>query len=241
MHLPVFHRRMKTAPQAPIQPAASVAKRRIFIVDDHHVTRRGVAALINQEPDFETCGESDSAPDALDLLVKIKADLVIADISLKTVSGIELTKKLKVLLPDLPVLVMSMHDESLYAERALHAGAKGYVMKQEASDNVLAAIRCILAGDLYLSARIKEKILNRLVCTRRDQVVFSMDTLSDREMEVFQLLGNGYSTRNIAVKLGLSIKTIDSYREHLKVKLKIEKGADLVRHAIEWVRSESIL
>lgn len=223
------------------EPTATATKRRIFLVDDHPITRQGVAVLINQEPDLEVCGETDSAPKAFDLLQKVKADLAVVDISLKTTSGIELTKNLKVLLPDLPVLIMSMHDESLYAERALRAGAKGYVMKQEASDNILVAIRRILNGELYLSDKMKEKMLHRLVHNRKDEVVFSIDTLSDREMEVFQLIGNGFSTRQIATKLNLSVKTIDSYREHLKLKLHIEKGADLVRHAIQWVKSENIV
>ncbi len=231
-----------TAP-APSAPTATpvAAKRRIFLVDDHPITRQGVVVLINQESDLEVCGEADSAPKAFDLLQKSKADLAVVDISLKTTSGIELTKNLKVLLPDLPVLIMSMHDESLYAERALRAGAKGYVMKQEASDNILIAIRRILDGELYLSEKMKEKMLHRLVHNRKDEVVFSIDTLSDREMEVFQLIGNGFSTRQIATKLNLSVKTIDSYREHLKLKLHIEKGADLVRHAIQWVKSENIV
>jgi DNA-binding NarL/FixJ family response regulator len=231
-----------TAPALPVSSAMPVAaKRRIFLVDDHPITRQGVVVLINQEPDLEVCGEADSAPKAFDLLQKSKADLAVVDISLKTTSGIELTKNLKVLLPDLPVLIMSMHDESLYAERALRAGAKGYVMKQEASDNILIAIRRILDGELYLSEKMKEKMLHRLVHNRKDEVVFSIDTLSDREMEVFQLIGNGFSTRQIATKLNLSVKTIDSYREHLKLKLHIEKGADLVRHAIQWVKSENIV
>lgn len=231
-----------TAPALPVSSAMPVAaKRRIFLVDDHPITRQGVVVLINQESDLEVCGEADSAPKAFDLLQKSKADLAVVDISLKTTSGIELTKNLKVLLPDLPVLIMSMHDESLYAERALRAGAKGYVMKQEASDNILIAIRRILDGELYLSEKMKEKMLHRLVHNRKDEVVFSIDTLSDREMEVFQLIGNGFSTRQIATKLNLSVKTIDSYREHLKLKLHIEKGADLVRHAIQWVKSENIV
>lgn len=236
---------MKSSLTAPVPPTAHAtpvaAKRRIFLVDDHPITRQGVMVLINQEPDLEVCGEADSAPKAFDLLQKSKADLAVVDISLKTTSGIELTKNLKVLLPDLPVLIMSMHDESLYAERALRAGAKGYVMKQEASDNILIAIRRILDGELYLSEKMKEKMLHRLVHNRKDEVVFSIDTLSDREMEVFQLIGNGFSTRQIATKLNLSVKTIDSYREHLKLKLHIEKGADLVRHAIQWVKSENIV
>jgi len=230
------------APRPVVPTAQSVpVKRRIFLVDDHPITRQGVAVLINQEPDLEVCGEADSAPRAFELLQKTKADLVVVDISLKTISGIELTKNIKAGFPDLPVLIMSMHDESLYAERALRAGAKGYVMKQEASDNIRTAIRHILAGELYLSEKMKEKMLHRLVRNRKDEAVFAIDTLSDREMEVFQLIGNGFGTRQIAAKLNLSVKTIDTYREHLKLKLRIERGADLVCHAIQWVKSENIV
>jgi DNA-binding NarL/FixJ family response regulator len=221
--------------------ADSPAKRRIFLVDDHPITRQGVAVLINQTSDLMVCGEADSAPSAIQLIPKAAPDLAIIDITLKTTSGIELLKNIKAIMPDLLVLIMSMHDESLYAERALRAGAKGYVMKQAASENILVAIRRILSGELYLSDRMKEKMLHRLVKSRKDEVVFSIDTLSDREMEVFQLIGNGFSTRQIATKLSLSVKTIDSYREHLKLKLHLEKGSDLVRHAIQWVRSESIV
>jgi Response regulator containing a CheY-like receiver domain and an HTH DNA-binding domain len=216
-------------------------RHRIFLVDDHPVTREGVRVLIDQEPDLVVCGQADSAPAALQLIQRLKPDLAVVDITLKTTSGIELMKNVKALLPDLPVLIMSMHDESLYAERALRAGAKGYVMKHEASDRILTAIRSVLAGDLYLSEKMKEKMLHRLVRSRKNEVVFTIDTLSDREMEVFQLIGNGFGTRQIADKLNLSVKTIDSYREHLKLKLRLEKGSDLVRHAIQWVRSEGVV
>jgi DNA-binding NarL/FixJ family response regulator len=226
----------------PSSAAPAVAtKRRLFLVDDHPVTRQGVAALINQELDLEVCGEADSAPQALQLIQAGAPDLAVVDITLKTTSGIELLKNLRAVMPDLPVLIMSMHDESLYAERALRAGAKGYIMKHEASARILTAVRQVLAGELFLSDRMKEKMLHRLVKSRKDEVVFSIDTLSDREMEVFQLIGNGYSTRQIAGKLNLSVKTIDSYREHLKLKLRLEKGADLVRHAIQWVKSENFV
>ena len=237
---------MKSTPPANASvPAAStspaVKKHRLFIVDDHPITRQGIAVLINQEADMTVCGEADSAPLAMDLIPKAAPDLAIIDITLKTTSGIELMKNIKALLPDMPVLIMSMHDESLYAERALRAGAKGYIMKHEASEKILIAVRRVLSGELYLSEKMKEKMLHRLVKSRKEEVVFSIDTLSDREMEVFQLIGNGYSTRQIAGKLNLSVKTIDSYREHLKLKLRLEKGADLVRHAIQWVRSEGVV
>lgn len=234
-----------SSPSNPAVPAPAPVdqpvKHRIFLVDDHPVTREGVRVLIDQEPDLVVCGQADSAPAALQLIQRLKPDLAVVDITLKTTSGIELMKNVKALLPDLPVLIMSMHDESLYAERALRAGAKGYVMKHEASDRILVAIRSVIAGDLYLSEKMKEKMLHRLVRSRKNEVVFTIDTLSDREMEVFQLIGNGFGTRQIAEKLNLSVKTIDSYREHLKLKLRLEKGSDLVRHAIQWVRSEGVV
>lgn len=226
---------------APGPNSSEPVRHRIFLVDDHPVTREGVRVLIDQEPDLVVCGQADSAPAALQLIQRLKPDLAVVDITLKTTSGIELMKNVKALLPDLPVLIMSMHDESLYAERALRAGAKGYVMKHEASDRILTAIRSVIAGDLYLSEKMKEKMLHRLVRSRKNEVVFTIDTLSDREMEVFQLIGNGFGTRQIAEKLNLSVKTIDSYREHLKLKLRLEKGSDLVRHAIQWVRSEGVV
>jgi DNA-binding NarL/FixJ family response regulator len=222
------------------KPTKTPTKHRILLVDDHPVTRQGVAVLINQETDLEVVGEADSAPGAIAFLQKEQVDLAIIDITLKTTNGVELMKHIRVLAPDLPVLVMSMHDESIYAERAMRAGARGYIMKQEASNKVLTAIRTVLTGELYLSDKMKERMLHRFVNNRKEKVGFSMDTLSDREMEVFQLIGNGYSTRQIATKLNLSVKTIDSYREHLKLKLQLEAGKDLVRYAIQWMKSEGI-
>ena len=234
---------MKTTPPSarPRPVAKSPTARKIFLVDDHPVIREGIAMLIDQEPDFVVCGEADNAPLAVEMIPKAAPDLAIIDITLKTTNGIELLKDLKTLLPNLPVLVMSMHDENLYAERALRAGARGYVMKQEPTDVILAAIRRVLAGELHLSNGVKEKMLNRLALGRKDTVTFSMDTLSDREMEVFQLIGNGFGTRQIAERLNLSVKTIDSYREHLKTKLQLASGADLVHHAIQWMKSEHVI
>ncbi len=220
----------------PQKTSKSRAKHRILLVDDHPITRQGVAVLLNQEEDLEVIGETDSAPAAIAFLQKQPADLAIIDISLKTTNGIELMKHIRVLAPDMPVLVMSMHDEGVYAERAMRAGARGYIMKQEASSRILTAIRTVLSGELHLSDRMKERMLHRLVSNRKEEVRFSIDTLSDREMEVFQLIGDGFSTRQVAGKLNLSVKTIDSYREHLKLKLQLESGKDLVRYAIQWMK-----
>jgi len=214
------------------------SKLKVLLVDDHPITRQGMKALVNQQPNLEVCGEADNAAYAIELVSKLQPDLAIVDIALKTTNGIELTKNIKVQAPNLPVLIVSMHDEGLYAERALRAGAMGYLMKQEAGEKIIQAIQRLLQGEIYLSDKIKEKMLHRFVNKKGDGMVFSIDTLSDREMEVFQLIGNGYSTRQIAQKLNLSSKTIDSYREHLKLKLNLESGAELVRHAIQWARNE---
>ena len=223
-------------------PAPSTpSKLKVLLVDDHPITRQGMKALVNQQMNLEVCGETDTAAQAIDMLGKLQPDLAIVDVSLKTTNGIELTKDIKAHSPNLPVLVVSMHDEALYAERALRAGAMGYVMKQDAGEKVVLAIQHLLRGEIFVSARMKEKMLHRFVNKKREGMVFAIDTLSDREMEVFQLIGNGYSTRQIAEKLGLSSKTIDSYREHLKLKLGLDTGADLVRHAIQWARTEATL
>jgi DNA-binding NarL/FixJ family response regulator len=233
---------MKTNASNPAPAPASdpFPKSRVFLVDDHPITRQGLVSLINREHNLTVCGEADSAATAIDLIQKLMPDIALVDVTLKTTSGIELMKHLKALRPDMPVLMMSMHDESLFAERALRAGAKGYIMKLEPSATILAAIRRTLSGELYLSEKMKEKMLHRLVKTGGTEVVYSIDTLSDREMEVFQLIGNGYGTRQIANRLNLSVKTIDSYREHLKLKLRLDGGTELVRHAIQWVKSEGI-
>ncbi len=230
----------KAAPSIATAVEDAPRKFGVLLVDDHPITRQGVAALINQEPDLMVCGEADSAPRALEMITKLLPDLAVIDISLKSVNGLELMKNIKVMMPKLPVLVMSMHDEALYAERALRAGAQGYIMKQEASEKILTAIQRVLKGELYLSDKMQEKMLHRIVNAKQNEPGFSIDKLSDREMEVFQLIGNGFSTRQIATQLNLSVKTIESYREHLKLKLALETGSDLVRYAIQWMKSQSV-
>jgi DNA-binding NarL/FixJ family response regulator len=226
-------------PTVPPPPQTS-EKRRVFLVDDHPITRQGLAALINSEHNLVVCGETDNAPAAIEQIQKLAPDIALVDVTLKTTSGIELMKHLKALRPEMPVLMMSMHDESLFAERALRAGAKGYIMKLEPSARILAALRATLSGDLYLSEKMKDKMLSRIARSGTAEVTYAIDSLSDREMEVFQLIGNGYGTRQIAERLHLSVKTIDSYREHLKLKLRLDGGTELVRHAIQWVKSEGM-
>lgn len=229
----------KTA-AAPTRPRASSPKPQIFLADDHPITRRGISVLVKQEGDLEVCGEAGSAAQALDLIQKLKPDLAIIDISFKSSSGLELIKNLKALQPQLCILVMSMHDEALYAERALRAGAMGYVMKQDASETILTAVRTVLKGDLHVSDKLKMQMLQQSLGNGRQGATASpIESLSDREMEVFRLIGNGYATREIAARLNLSVKTIDSYREHLKLKLHLASGSALVRHAIQWVKSEA--
>lgn len=210
----------------------------MLLVDDHPITRHGLRVLIEQHGGFAVCGEADNAAQAMELAAKLRPDVAIVDIALRTANGIELTKNLRAHSPGLHVLVLSMHDEDLYAERALRAGAKGYLMKHEASECVIAALQRIVEGQIFVSERAQARMLARLVSPRGGEAGSPVDALSDREMEVFQLLGEGYATRQIAERLNLSIKTIDSYREHLKLKLNLPTGADLVRYAIQWVKSQ---
>jgi len=215
---------------------------RVFIVEDHPITRAGLCTIINREHDLAVCGEADDAPSALSLIASTRPSILVTDITLKTSNGIELIKNVLALLPDLSILAMSMHDERVYAERALRAGARGYLMKKEATEYILPAIRTIIGGGIYLSAPMQKNLLASLLNQgKKEAADFPLDTLSDREIEVFQLIGNGYATKEIARRLKLSPKTIDSYREHLKIKLNLKNGAELLRHAIRWARLENTI
>lgn len=213
---------------------------RVLIVDDHPLMRQGVGQLINQEKDMLVCGEAEDANKALAAIAATKCDIAVIDISLKGSSGIELLKNIKVRYPKLPVLILSMHDESVYAQRALRAGAAGYIMKQEATEKVLVAIRKVLNGEVYVSERLGSKMLNQLVGGKSTMTGSPIDELSDRELEVFGLIGQGHGTRPIAEKLHLSVKTIESHRAHIKEKLNLKNATELVHHAIQWVQSESL-
>jgi len=212
-------------------------KIKVYVVDDHPIIRQGLKQMINQEKDLMVCGDAEDACQGLEEVKALQPDIVIVDISLKGMSGIDLIKNLKNRYADLPILVLSMHDESLYAERVLRAGARGYIMKQEATTNVLSAIRCILEGKIYVSERMTAKILEKSVEGRSDKTASPVDLLSDRELEVFQMIGKGLGTRQIAKELHLSIKTVETYRENIKEKLKLENATELVRHAVQWVES----
>ena len=219
---------------------AKTPKRTVLIVDDHPMMRQGLAQLINNEPDLLACGEAEGAQPALDFLASRLPDLVLADISLPDKHGLELIKDLQVLHPGLPVLVVSMHDESLYAERVLRAGGRGYIMKQEGGKKMMEAIRTVLSGQIYVSEKMSAKILEIFSGRRSETSGSSIEKLTDREFEVFQLIGQGKGTRQIAEALHLSVKTIEVHRLHIKEKLELEDAPSLVRYAVRWVETQRV-
>ncbi|MCX6876123.1 MAG: response regulator transcription factor [Verrucomicrobia bacterium] len=218
-------------------PPPPPPKTRILLVDDHTLLRRGLAALIETDPDLEICGEAATRQAGLDAIAASQPDLVIADLSLKDSDGLEMIKDIKLRFPLLPVLVLSMHEEAIYAERALRAGARGYVTKQELDDTVLIAIRRLLAGEIHTSETMGRQFIRKFMGGSTLRKGPGMDLLSDRELEVFRLIGSGKTTREIAQTLHLSVKTIESYREHLKAKLELSSGPDLSRCAILWMET----
>jgi len=209
-------------------------KYKILIVDDHPIFCLGMSEVINKEKDLMVCGSEESAPKALKAIAELNPDLVIVDISLKDSDGIDLVKEITIRFAGLPVLMLSMFDESLYAERALLAGARGYIMKQEATTLVVQALRKVLKGEIYASANVKEKALQRLVAQHTPIHKSPIDILTDRELEVFRLIGDGLSTREIASRLHLSIKTIGTYRENIKDKLGLKHYTQLIKMAVFW-------
>lgn len=212
----------------------TTGRHRIFIVDDHPIFCLGMSELINKEPDMTVCGTADDAPSAKRDIASMHPDLVIVDISLKKSNGLDLVKELAGRHKGLPMLVLSMYDESLYAERALLSGARGYIMKQGAISSVVPAIRQVMAGKIYASDTVREKVFQRLVTHRREGEPSPLDTLTDRELEVFRLVGEGLSTKEIAHRMNLSIKTIGTYREKLKEKLNLKHYTQLVQFAVHW-------
>jgi DNA-binding NarL/FixJ family response regulator len=210
-------------------------KHKILIVDDHPVVREGLALRINSQPDLEVCGEAVDVAGALQFLQKTMPDLVIIDISLRSSHGIDLIKQIKAKDENIKMLVSSMHDESLYAERSLRAGALGYINKREMPEMVVDAIRQVLSGRVYLNPEMTNRMLQRNVGQVSDPTRSSIESLSDRELEVFEAIGNGMTTRQVASILHLSVKTIETYREKLKAKLNLVTGAELSRCAVLWV------
>jgi DNA-binding NarL/FixJ family response regulator len=213
-------------------------KKTVFVVDDHPIIRRGLALLINQEPDLAVCGDAEEMHSALSAISALKPDILILDISLNGPDGLEILKNVRLNAPHLPVLILSMHDESLYAERSLRAGANGYVMKQEATENVLTALRRILSGEIYVSKKIANSMLQHYIRGGNPPEYSSVAELTDRELEVFRLIGEGNGTRQIADALHLSIKTVESYQAHIKDKLSLRSARELVQHAVEWTVRE---
>lgn len=223
---------MKTGRDTPL---TFNSKTRVFMVDDHPLMRKGLGELINQQTDMITCGEADDAPEALKAIGQIRPDLVIVDISLRTQNGIELIKNIKAINPSIHILVLSMHDESVYALRVLKAGAKAYVMKQEVVDKVMEAIRRIRSGKVFVSERVAAQMLNQVVEGNDPSRESPVDSLSDRELEIVTLIGNATPTREIAKRLGISIKTVESHRAHIKDKLNLTNATQLVQWCVRWI------
>jgi DNA-binding NarL/FixJ family response regulator len=213
-------------------------RRRILVVDDHAVVRYGIAQLLGRESDFAVCGEEEDAGKALDAIRRLTPDLIIVDLSLKDSSGLELMRNIKAEFPTLPILVVSAHEESVYAEVALRAGAMGYLMKDDALDKVVLAVRRVLGGDLYLSQTQTARMLLRQRCTQSPAAASPAEVLTDRELDVFQLIGRWKRTGEIARELHLSVKTIEYYRDQIKRKLNLSTAAELTQHATTWVQRE---
>jgi len=222
----------RTGPAAAAASASS--KKRVFLVDDHPIVRQGLAQLIGSEPDLAVIGQGEDAYASLKAMREARPDLALVDISLKDADGLELLKELKAQGAEFPVLILSMHDESLYAERALRAGARGYVMKQEPPDVLLGAIRRVLAGEIYVSDTMATRMVHKLINLRVPNVPSLLDSLSDREFQVFRMIADGVGPTEIANRLHVSVKTVETHREHIKEKLNLRSGAELRRFAMEW-------
>jgi DNA-binding NarL/FixJ family response regulator len=223
------------------RPSTQPPRKKILLVDDHPMMRSGLAQMINQQADLVTCGEAGNAREAIQRIASTQPDLALVDISLEGgKSGLELIKDIHSLQSQLPTLIMSMHDESLYAERALRAGARGYVMKKAGGEVVLQAIRHVLAGKTYVSEPMSTQILNSFAGARSAKHRSPIATLTDREFEVFKLIGEGCTTREVGARLHISPKTVDVYRQHLKEKLALPNATSLIQHAVRWVETQSL-
>ncbi len=216
------------------KPEPAVKKARVLLVEDHPVVRHGLAMLINHEPDLVVCGEAVSVQEAIDAIGKLEPDVVIIDLALAESNGLDLIKHLHEQEPQLALLALSMHDEGTWAERALRAGARGYIMKKEAMDRVMTAIRRVLDGEIYVSEKMAAQMVRKLVQPEAAPMQSPVEILSEREFEVFSLIAKGIGPSGIAEQLGLSVKTIESYRERIKEKLSLRTGPELVRFAVKW-------
>ena len=221
-----------------LKKSRSALQHRILLVDDHPIMRQGLVQLIDHEPDLKVVGEADNAAEAMNLIPKIKPNLILTDITMPGKNGVEFIKDLKAIYPDIEVLVLSMHDESLYAERVLRAGGRGYVMKHEGGKNLISAIRKVVHGQIFISEKMASRILEIFSGHRSETKSSNVEGLSDREFEIFQMLGKGLSTREIADQLHLSVKTVEVHRVNIKAKLKIKTAPELIRHAVRWVESQ---
>lgn len=231
---------MLDMPNRKTNPARHVsATFRLLLVDDHPVFRRGIAGLISDEPDFEVAAEASDSLTALTAMRQEDPDLALVDVSLPGHNGIELVKLMLAERPKLKILMLSMHDESLYALRALRAGAKGYVMKAEAMQNVLVALRKVASGEIYVSDKIANQLIYKAIKSDDAGVGSPVDNLSDRELEVLEFLGRGYPSRDIAERLHLSVKTIETHRAHIKAKLNFKDASEMIRFAVEWTAHEA--
>ncbi len=228
---------MKISPSSAPAPALR-AKRGILVVDDHPFMRAGLAQLIERQADLRVCGEAGNPAEALQELRKSRPDLVLTDLTMPGRSGLEFIKDLRAMSPELTILVISMHDEVVYAERALRAGARGYIMKEAGGENLLTAIRQVLRGEVYVSPRMSARILEGISTVRPRGSKSPIEKLTDREFEVFQLIGHGKSTRDIAEQLHLSPKTVDVHRSNIKAKLELGDVTALIRHAVRWVETQ---
>lgn len=220
------------------QPASSSKKYRVLLVDDHPIVRQGLVLLIDRESDLSVCGEAEGAHSAFHAIATLRPDVVVLDISLSGPDGLDVLKEIRAKNAALPVLILSMHDESIYAERVLRAGANGYIMKQEATKRVLIAIRRILQGEMYLSERLTNSLLRQHLGGTAPLNNSPLANLTDRELEVFRLIGEGHATRQIAGELHVSVKTVESYQAHIKDKLALRNSRELLQHAIEWVMND---
>ena len=225
-------------PLRPTRTSAPPAKKNILIVDDHPVFRRGIAALLAEHAEFSICGEAEDSKTALDAMRRLNPDVALVDIAMPGTNGIELVKLMLAEQPKLLIVIVSMHDESLYALRALRAGARGYVMKAEALDQVVEALHKVIGGGIYVSPKFCERLVFKLIQSHDDLMDSPVNQLSDREVEVLRLIGRGSGTRDIANTLHLSVKTIETHRAHIKEKLGLKDGAEMVRFAIEWVAQQ---
>ncbi len=225
---------MKAKPKKTAAPT----RKNILIVDDHPMMRDGLAALITAQPDLAVCAQAADAREAMQAIESLRPDLVLMDISLPGKSGLEAIKDIQSLAPGLATLVLSMHDESLYAERVLRAGARGYVMKQEGGKRIMDGIRAVLEGKVFVSEKMSARIMNAFTGRRAAEATSSVESLSDREFEVFQLIGRGRSTKEIADQLHLSVKTVEVHRVNIKAKLQLTTSPELVHYAVRWVESQ---